>query len=63
MTPPSRWTLRTKLLASVLALFTVVMLATRDLELRSLAFDPLALGFPALDLLDDEVIEHSHVRF
>ena len=30
-TPPSRWTLRTKLLASVLALFTVVMLATSAL--------------------------------
>ena len=29
--PPSRWTLRTKLLASVLALFTVVMLATSAL--------------------------------
>ena len=33
MTPPSRWTLRTKLLASVLALFTVVMLATSVLTL------------------------------
>ena len=30
-TPPSQWTLRTKLLASVLALFTVVMLATSAL--------------------------------
>ncbi len=29
--PPSRWTLRTKLLASVLALFTIVMLATSAL--------------------------------
>ena len=29
--PPSRWTLRTKLLASVLALFTLVMLATSAL--------------------------------
>jgi len=29
--PPSRWTLRSKLLASVLALFTVVMLATSAL--------------------------------
>src|SRR5829696_10446433 len=29
--PPFRWTLRTKLLASVLALFTVVMLATSAL--------------------------------
>ena len=30
-TPPSQWTLRSKLLASVLALFTVVMLATSAL--------------------------------
>ena len=30
-TAPSRWTLRTKLLASVLALFAVVMLATSAL--------------------------------
>src|ERR1051325_1430810 len=52
-----------RLLFLAFGLVFVVAVATGDLELRALALSLLALALPALDLLDDEGIEHSHARF
>ena len=40
--PPSRWTLQAKLLASVLALFSVIMLATGATRIDQVQWTPVS---------------------